>query len=224
MKFLKLFENFSDDNTLYIFDMDDTILDSPRIEEQIYDYINEDLDIKYFLEYLLKQVNAKVSDLKYDNGRYYIDDPSKKIDIKRTDWVRKKDRIYLTAPEKYYYSDISFPKSITEIGHLYKKVKNKAIVTARYEKIRFKVEEYLEKFGFETPNYGLYCYPGINNYSKRASEWKGDVIVDLIKDNNFKKAIFYDDTSKTIRMVRKIVKERMPNVDFEAIKVEGWWT
>jgi hypothetical protein len=224
MKFIKFFENFSDEKTLYIFDMDDTILDSPRIEEQIYDYLNEDLDIKYFLDLLLNQINANLSDLKYDNGRYYIDDPKNKIDIKNTDWIRKKERIYLTAPEKYYYSDLSFPKSLTEVGELYKKVENKAIVTARYEKIRYKVEEYLEKLGIDTPNYGLYCYPGINNYHKRASAWKGDIIVNLIKDNNFKKAIFYDDTSKTVRAVRKIVSEKLPNVDFKAIKVKGWWT
>jgi hypothetical protein len=224
IKSYKLFESITDENTLWIFDFDDTLVDSPRIEEQIFDFLNEDLTIKDLLEYLLNQINAKISDLKFDNGRYYIEDTTYKIDIAETDWIRKKERVYLTAPERYYYSNLSFPDKITDLADIYKNVKNKAIVTARYDKIRYKVEEYLEKLGFEMPNYGLYCYPGHSQYKKRASAWKGDTIVNLIESGNFNKAIFYDDTSKTIREVRKIVADKLPQIDFEAIKVKGWWT
>jgi hypothetical protein len=224
IKSYKLFESITDENTLWIFDFDDTLVDSPRIEEQIFDFLNEDLTIKDLLEYLLNQINAKISDLKFDNGRYYIEDTTYKIDIAETDWIRKKERVYLTAPERYYYSNLSFPDKITDLADIYKNVKNKAIVTARYDKIRYKVEEYLEKLGFEMPNYGLYCYPGHSQYKKRASVWKGDTIVNLIESGNFNKAIFYDDTSKTVREVRKIIADKLPQIDFEAIKVKGWWT
>lgn len=219
----KLFESI-DNDTLWIFDFDDTLVDSPRIEEQIFDFLNENLTINDLLEYLLNQINVKISDLKFDNGRYYVNDPESRIDTQETDWVRKKERIYLTAPEKYYYSSLSFPDKITDIAEIYKKVKNKAIVTARQEKIRYKVEEYLNKLEFEMPNHGLYCYPGQSVYKKKSSSWKGDVIVELIQNGRFNKAIFYDDNSKTIKEVRKITKDKLPQIDFEAIKVKGWWT
>lgn len=220
----RLFESL-DDETLYIFDFDDTIVDSPRFEEQIKDYLNEDLTVGELLDEVLSQIDKTKSDLRYENGRYFVDDPNKRINIKGTDWVRKKGRVYLTSPEKYYYSDLSFPTEITEIGELYKRVKNKAIVTARYKKIQYKVEEYLESFGFDYPNYGLYCFPGLNDENlERASSWKGRKVVQLIKENNFKRARFYDDTSKTISKVRKAVKENLPDCDFQAIKVRGWWT
>jgi hypothetical protein len=227
MLFLKLFEEFNntDDDVLYIFDFDDTIVDSPRFEEQIKDYLSEGLSIKDLLDEVLVQINANKSDLRYENGRYFIEDPNNEIDILGKDWVRKKSRIYLNSPEKYYYSDLSFPTRVTEIGELYKKVKNKAIVTARYKKIQWKVEKYLDHFGFDYPNYGLFCFPGLNdNKLERASPWKGRTIVKLISENGFKKAIFYDDTAKTIKEVRRAVKNSLPYVDFEAIKVNGWWT
>ena len=62
------------------------------------------------------------------------------------------------------------------------------------------------------------------SYLERASSWKGRKVVQLIKENNFKRARFYDDTSKTISKVRKAVKENLPDCDFQAIKVRGWWT
>jgi hypothetical protein len=225
MRFLKLFEEYNNDDVLYIFDFDDTIVDSPRFEEQIRDYLKEELSVDSLLNDVLSQIGKKVSDLNYDNGRYYIDDPDNLIDISKTDWVRKKKRIYLTSPEKYYYSDLSFPNAVTEIGELYKKVKNKAIVTARYSKIRHKVVEYLKKLGFDYPNYGLYCFPGLSDKNlERASPWKGRTVVKLIKENGFKKAKFYDDQPKTIREVKRAVKENLPEIEFEAIKVTGWWT
>lgn len=225
MRFLKLFEEYNNDDVLYIFDFDDTIVDSPRFEEQISDYLKEELSVESLLSELLSQINKKVEDLRHENGRYYIEDPDGVIDISGTDWVRKKKRVYLTSPEKYYYSELSFPSSVTEIGELYKKVKNKAIVTARYSKIRHKVVEYLKKLGFDYPNYGLYCFPGLSDKNlERASPWKGRVIVKLIKESGFKKAKFYDDQVKTIKEVRRAVSENLPDIEFEAIKVNGWWT
>lgn len=225
MRFLKLFEEYNNDDVLHIFDFDDTIVDTPRFEDQISDYLKEDISVESLLDELLSQINKNKSDLKYDNGRYYIDDPDNEINIIGTGWVRKKKRVYLTSPEKYYYSELSFPSSVTEIGELYKKVKNKAIVTARYSKIRHKVVEYIEKLGFDYPNYGLYCFPGLNDKNlERASPWKGRTIVKLIKENGFKKAKFYDDQVKNIKEVRRAVSENLPDVEFEAIKVNGWWT
>ena len=222
MNYIKLFEQFNESETLYIFDFDDTIVDSPRFEEQIRDYLSEDLTVKNLLDEVLSQIGVTTKDLRYKDGRYYVEDPNLIINIENTDWIRKGDKVYLTSPEKYYYSDLSFPTEITEIGKLYKKVKNKAIVTARYEKIRYKVEEYLEKFGFEYPNYGLYCFPGLDDKNlERASPWKGRMVVKLIKENNFKRARFYDDQLKTILNVDAAVKENLPDCDFKAIKVKG---
>ena len=52
MKYLKLYENFdtSSDDTLFIFDFDDTIVDSPRFEELAIKYLKEDVTIAGLLD------------------------------------------------------------------------------------------------------------------------------------------------------------------------------
>ena len=213
IKKFKIFESL-DNDTLWVFDFDDTLVVSKRIEEYIYSLLNE--NIKYFLDKILLQIGADVKDLKLDNGRYYVDNPEGIIKVGK-DWTIKKDRLYLTTPDEYIYSKLGEPKTLTEISDIYNRVKNKAIVTARSEKKRVEIEEYLKNFGLEYPNYGLYCYPGYK-VKKRSSTWKAEQILNIIKTNDIKNVIFYDDDIKNIRAVKSKVKE-LTDVNLKVIKV-----
>ena len=215
-----LFESKSDDDTLYIFDFDDTIVDSPRFEELAIKYLKEGVTIKSLVDRALKQIGVSKSDVKIEHGRLYVNDPDSRIDIKGS-WVRKKGRVYLVAPDKFYYSDISFPDKVTKLAQKYKKVKNKAIVTARLHTVRNLVEKYLDKLELGQPNLGLFMYPSRDEDGSKVAAWKAKTIVKLIKDSGFKKAEYFDDKSKIVNAVVKAVKLHLPDIDFMGHKVKA---
>jgi hypothetical protein len=96
--------------------------------------------------------------------------PDNKIEIKGN-WVRKESskRVYLVAPNKYYYTDLSLPTSPTKLAELYNKVENKAIVTGRIKDMRERIETVLDDFGLEQPNHGLYCFPSRDDSDDKAA-------------------------------------------------------
>ena len=222
MKYLQMYVNFGKeqkDETLYIFDFDDTIVDSPRFEEMAIEYLKENETIGTLLQKSVNQIGVTFRDLKVENGRLYVNDPDEKITIKGN-WVRKKKRVYLVAPDKFYFSDLSLPKSPTKLAEFYNQVENKAIVTGRMKGMKSKLEKVLDDFGLEQPNHGLFCYPLGDESGDKVAIWKGKTIVQLIKDTGFKKVKFYDDNSKWVNKVVEAVKRDLPEIDFEGIKVK----
>ncbi len=218
MKYLKLFENFQESDTLYIFDFDDTIVDTPSFEDLAIEYLTESLSIGDLIKRSLSFVNKQKSDLKIENGRIYVDDPNQQIEPKGN-WVRKGLRVYMVTPNVYHFLDISLPTKVKELSELYKQVQNKAIVTGRMVDLKEKVIESLDKFGLELPNYGLFCFPSKDDKSERVAEWKAKTIVKLLKDTGFKKAKFYDDKPKWVKRVVLEVRKELPEVEFEGIRV-----
>ena len=212
MKYLKLFENFQEDDTLYIFDFDDTLVDSPSFEELVIRYKNgEDLpEIEILLKNSLKLIDKKLSDIHIENGKIFVKDADESIEVegKGNYWVRKGGGlIKMITPNKFHFLDISMPTKVKELSELYKQVQNKSIVTGRMVDLREKVIGSLELFGLELPNHGLFCYPSKNDRTDRVAEWKAKTIVQLLKDTGFKKAKFYDD------------KPKLPEVEFKGIRV-----
>lgn len=214
----KLFES-KDKDTLHIFDFDGTIVDSPKFEDLAIKLLKEDVTIKDLLQKSVKLIGKSIEDIKIENGRLYVTDPKEEIKIKGN-WVRKKTRVYLVSPDKFYYTDLSFPDKSLELSKLYNEVENKAIVTARIKTIKNKVSEYLDKLKLDQPNHGLHCYPIKDESGSKVAVWKSKTVVDLIKKGNFKKAKFYDDKSKIVNAVVKAVKEHLPDVEFEGVKVK----
>jgi hypothetical protein len=211
-----LFENFQKDDTLYIFDFDDTLVETPDFEELAIQYLGESVTIESLLEDSLRWIGKSKTDLRFEHGRIYVDDPDELI-ITKGNWVRKGKRVYLISPNKFYTSDLSIPTSLKELSNLYKEVKNKAIVTGRTIELENKIKKVLSDFGLEKPNWGLFCYP----YPRfeRIAEWKAETIVNLLKETGFKKAHFYDDRPKWVKKVVDAVKKQLPEVDFKGIKV-----
>jgi hypothetical protein len=213
---IKNYNEFTSENVLYIFDFDDTLVNSPSFEELAIKYLKEDITIKDLLDQSIKRVGVTLDDLKWQDGRIYVLDPNKELK-EFGNWVRKGDRLYMFSPNLFHVSDISLPKSLkTEISDLYKSVENKCIVTAREESLRNKISNKLLDLGLEIPKYGLHMAPV---GTKNAGHWKGERIVEIINETGFQKAIFYDDNIKYIKRATKVVKEKLPNFDFTSIKV-----
>jgi hypothetical protein len=215
MKISKFNEFLENKDTLYIFDFDDTLVNSPSFEELAIEFLKEDLSIGDMLKTSVGRIGVSLRDLKWENGRIYVNDP--KDEIKEFgNWVRKGKRVYLVSPNIFHVSDISLPKSVKELSELYKSVENKCIVTARPESLRSKVESKLKEFGLEMPKFGLHMIP---DNTKNAGNWKGEKIVEILNETGFRRAIFYDDNAKYISKATKVVKDKLPNIDFKTIKV-----
>ena len=213
---IKNYNEFTSENVLYIFDFDDTLVNSPSFEELAIKYLKEDITIKDLLDQSIKRVGVTLDDLKWQDGRIYVLDPNKELK-EFGNWVRKGDRLYMFSPNLFHVSDISLPKYLkTEISDLYKSVENKCIVTAREESLRNKITNKLLDLGLELPKYGLHMAP---MGTKNAGHWKGERIVEIINETGFQKAIFYDDNIKYIKRATKVIKEKLPNFDFTSIKV-----
>lgn len=215
MKISKFNEFLENKDTLYIFDFDDTLVNSPSFEELAIEFLKEDLSIGDMLKTSVERIGVSLRDLKWENGRIYVNDP--KDEIKEFgNWVRKGKRVYLTSPNIFHVSDISLPKSVKELSDLYKSVENKCIVTARPESLRSKVESKLKEFGLEIPKFGLHMIP---DNTKNAGHWKGEKIVEILNETGFRRAIFYDDNAKYISKATKVVKDKLPNIDWKTVKV-----
>ena len=106
----------------------------------------------------------------------------------------------------------------TELSETYKVVKHKAIVTARHDDMRDKIISIMDSFNLPQPNWGLFCYPKQSSDVERTADWKSRVIVNIIKNSEFKTVNFYDDNSKIVNSVTKKVNIELPHIIFNAIK------
>lgn len=210
------FDEFGiEQQTLYVFDFDDTLMVTPRYEDIALKFLIENLTVKDLLDRALNRLGVNKSKLKVQDRRIFIEDPEKNYKEQK-DWVRKGSRLYLVHPDEFCYLDESLPKQLKSLADLYKKVENKCIVTARPESMRKKLEIILKQFGLDNPKWGLHMCP---DGKVNAGNWKGEKIVELAKSTGFQNVIFYDDNSKYIRGAKKVVTDRLPNLNFKCIKV-----
>ena len=210
------FSEFNTDDTLYVFDFDDTLVVTPRYEDIAIKFLNESVTVKDLLERALELIGAKKEQLKVQDRRIFLQDPNMRFQELKDYWVRKGERLYLVQPDEFCYLDESLPKQLKELSNLYKTVENKCIVTARPETMRQKIEQVLLQFGLEIPKYGLHMCP---DERLNAGKWKGEKIIELAKMTGFNNITFYDDNSKYIRNAKKVINEKMPELNFKAIKV-----
>jgi hypothetical protein len=212
---IKNYNEYTNQNVVYIFDFDDTLVNTPSFEELAIEFLKEDVTIKDLLNQSVNRIGVSLNDLKWQDGRIYVIDINKELK-EFGNWVRKGNRMYMLSPNLFHVSDISLPKDLKELSELYKSVENKCIVTAREESIRDKITNKLLELGLELPKYGLHMAPV---GTKNAGHWKGEKIVEILKETGFGKAIFYDDNARYIKRATKVVREKMPNIQFEPIKV-----
>jgi hypothetical protein len=201
--------------TLYVFDFDDTLMVTPRYEDIAKKFLNENLTVKDLLDRSIKRIGIDKDKLKVQDRRIFFEDPNKEYSEVK-DWVRKGNRMYLVQPDEFCYLDESLPQKLKELSKLYKAVEDKCIVTARPESLRPKIESLLNQFGLGNPKWGLHMCP---DGKINAGQWKGEKIVELSKATGFQNVIFYDDNSKYIKGAKRVVSEKLPNLNFKTVKV-----
>lgn len=207
---LESFQEFSKD-ILYAFDFDDTLVYSDKFVDYIKPLLNENLTPLSLFNSELNKIDVDLSELKYEHGRIYFDDPDKNIVIPRNStWVRKKDRVYLTTPESYYLTNESMPNKINEdIVKIYNNSDNVAIITARKETLRNKTLKTLNELNIKKPNYGLFMYPS-NSFSFK-SKWKAERLLELY-DKGFKEINYFDDNIKLLKKIKHYLSKYKKNI------------
>lgn len=209
------FDNFSVEDTLYVFDFDDTLFVTPRYEDIAKKLIFENLSISDLVTRALTDAGIKKNQLKFQDRRIFFEDPNQTANITK-DWIRKGNRVYLVQPPEFCYLDESLPTQVKDLVELYKSVQDKCIVTARPQSMRNKIESVLKQFGLDNPKWGVHMCP---NSTMNAGKWKGEKIVELVRLTGFNNVIFYDDNSKYIRGAKQVVSEKLPDLNFKCIKV-----
>jgi len=66
---IKNYNEFTTKNVLYIFDFDDTLVNSPSFDELAINYLKEDITIKDLLNQSINRVGVTLDDLKWQDGR-----------------------------------------------------------------------------------------------------------------------------------------------------------
>lgn len=213
---IKTFNNFTNESKiLYVFDFDDTLVNTPSFEEIAQQYIIEKLTVKDLLLSAVNNIGIDVKQLKFSDGRIYFEDPDGLIDVTRN-WVRKGKRVYLITPDEFSFLDESLPKTTTGFSDIYNKLENKCIVTARPEGTRQQITKVLQDFGFEYPKWGVHMLP---RGRKNAGEWKGEKIVELAIKTEVQKIVFFDDNSRYLKKAGRVVKQKLPNIVWEPYKI-----
>lgn len=102
-------------------------------------------------------------------------------------------------------------KEQQEAFEVYKKAKNKMIVTGRDKKLEEEIKNALDNIGLPMPNYGLFLYDG--SYSG-IPNFKKQIVEDTIQENDWEKVHFYEDRKKWLDEVSDHINNKFPKVTF----------
>jgi len=212
-------KKLSPDKILYIFDFDDTLAQTPSFPDFAKEYlVKETENVRRLLDKSLEYIEKNISDLKYENGRIYFDDPLETCEIKGN-WVRKKSRVYLTSPWEWDNLPESFPTLIKpETVQLYQsRVESSAIVSARPKSSEEQFHKSLLSLGLEKPKYGIWLRP---DTEINIGSWKGETIYQIATKNGFKCVAFLDDNPKVIKKAKQTINKLNPEFSFTTFKID----
>lgn len=226
--FLFLFMNMK---TIHIFDMDDTLFEAPKFTEFVDAEHNEVIDDeKVFPEYFKKIKSAFMNEMSKEvyfkrmndfvipvNKNYPNGFPGSFIDYFQDKKYKRFFEVHngiITV--KSFPGFHSIPETLGKITNLevikdYQKVSNKMIITGRGEKLRDYIIKIFEELEIELPNYGLVLY---DNGPLSIKDWKTEMIIKTIADNQWEEVHFYEDRSDWLYHAEGAVKERFPDVKF----------
>ena len=86
------YQKFIDNQTLYVFDFDDTLVNTPSFEDKAKVFIGENLNTKDLLDSVTREIGVNLFDLRYQDGRIFVNDPDELINQSKH-WIRKGKRL-----------------------------------------------------------------------------------------------------------------------------------
>lgn len=217
--------------TIHIFDMDDTLFETPRFTDFVGVSGNGLIDdTKYFPDYF-KKIRAAFLD-KMSKEVYFVKQGDFVLPInKANDKPFAGDFIEYFEDKKYkrifeVHNDVIIIKSFpgfhsnpdtlgtimnSDVIKDYKKVNNKMIVTGRDENLRQNILNIFKELNLELPNFGLILYQKGNQSIK---DFKTQIILDSIEANGWEEVHFYEDRPDWLYHAEGAVKEKYPMVKF----------
>jgi hypothetical protein len=217
--------------TIHIFDMDDTLFETPKFSEFVGLEANGVIDEeKYFPDYFKKlkamfidKMNKNVSFEKRGDFILPINkETGKSFPGEFIDYFKdKKTQRYFDVHDdqlviKSFPGFHSSPETLGKILNLdvikdYQKANKKMIVTGRDEQLRSHIVNIFKELNLELPNYGLILY---QKGSQSIKDFKTDIILKTIELNNWDEVHFYEDRADWLYHAEGAVKEKFPNVKF----------
>ena len=187
-KWKKVIKSKSEKNVLHAFDLDNTLIDSPKFSDFFYKQKGE---IKEIIDNKLKKLGYDRKDIVIKNNRIYL--PNNEI---------------LETPYEFYASKESFGDKLNyDLIKIFNNAKNKCIITGRNITIKDIVIDILNKHNIK-PNKGLYLCPENIIKTEEIAIWKSEVLNDLC--DKYDTVHFYEDKISWINIIKKMVDK--PNL------------
>lgn len=216
---------------IHIFDMDDTLFETPKFTDFVEAGHEEIIDdTRVFPEYFKKIKNAFMNEMSKEvyfkrigdfvvpfnklNGRNFPDLFIEYFQDKK--YKRLFDVHNGIIVVKSFPGFHSSPETLGKITNLeviknYISVNNKMIITGRNESLRQDILRIFEELGLELPNYGLILY---KSGAKSIKDFKTEMILKTIEENKWEEVHFYEDRPDWLYHAEGAVKEKFPEIKF----------
>jgi hypothetical protein len=227
---------------LYVFDMDDTLVQTPTLSEVVYVENGKIHTGDFVIDKVLNQVlqfSEKIYENKYsftfkkeEDGKIFLLKDGLKlgvnfvVDVNNSDLKdnEKKEvlskftlydkKLILKHFKEFFQTESTVGVKIKEnVVKVYEKALNKMILTGRSKSILKGVEYILFNIvGLEKPNRGLFLY----DYNKNGVKgFKAKVIIDSIDKYQWEEIKFFDDRQDWLDFAEEEVKKVYPDIKFQ---------
>lgn len=216
---------------IHIFDLDDTLLETPTFSDFVGANHNDVIDSNtIFPEYFTKIKSIFLNDLAKEVIFLRLNDFVVPVDVKTKEpfpfekiqyvkdskykrFFEEKDGIIVIGSFPGFHGDINtLGKIINEpVIQIYKNVQNKMILTGRSDKLHDHITDRLNFLGIELPNFGIKTFKmdshGIQAYKIRT-------IASSIQENEWEVVHFYEDNKSWLFNTKKTIEELFPSIEF----------
>jgi len=198
-KVKSLSESFEFESSIHAFDMDDTLLETPKFSDFFKDgkLPSPDSEMGIIIDNELSKYGLSRNDVIIEDNRITIDG-DKSPDI----WEKNiRGRGILPKPDEFYYTKVSLGvKPYKKIKDIFDSVENQTIITGRNENLRTSIENHLYELNLY-PNQGVNLCPSHINGSLGIAKWKSSVLEELCSEYDM--VYFYEDKLSWILTIRQ---------------------
>lgn len=233
MQLFKSISSFIMDKVIHIFDMDDTIFETPTFAEMVsvdkdgivnidgafsqyfvkvksvfWDNLSKDVYFKRSGDFIVpinKTTNNPFSDNILD---YFNNNPEERRMLLSKDGVA----VLNSFPGFHKDPDTLGLMLNDEVMNDYENAENRMILTGRDEELRDKIMRIFKYIGFPYPNKGLYLYTHLGGTN--IQNFKIKTILNSIKENGWDTVHFYEDRLDWLNAAKEAVNQVYPSVNF----------